>query len=48
MKYIDAHVHVWIDQFDRYPIYPPHQESDMNPKTFYPEELLGPHRAIGR
>ena len=22
------------------PIYPPHQKSDMNPKTFYPEELL--------
>ena len=40
MKYIDAHVHVWTDQFDRYPIYPPHQKSDMNPKTFYPRELL--------
>ena len=40
MKYIDAHVHVWTDDFDRYPIYPPHQESDMHPKTFYPEELL--------
>ena len=40
MKYIDAHVHVWTDEFDRYPICPPHQESDMNPKTFYPEELL--------
>lgn len=40
MKYIDAHVHVWTDQFDRYPLSPPHQESDMNPKTFYPEELL--------
>ena len=40
MKYIDAHVHVWTNQFDRYPLSPPHQESDMNPKTFYPEELL--------
>lgn len=40
MKYIDAHVHVWTDQFDRYPLSPPHQESDMNPKTFYPDELL--------
>ena len=40
MKYIDAHVHVWTDDFDRYPLSPPFQESDMNPKTFYPEELL--------
>lgn len=40
MKYIDAHVHVWTDNFDRYPLYPPFQESDMNPKTFYPEALL--------
>ncbi len=40
MEYIDAHVHVWTDQFDRYPLSPPHQESDMNPKTFYPDELL--------
>lgn len=40
MRYIDAPVHVWTDQFDRYPLCPPYQESDMNPKTFYPEELL--------
>ena len=40
MKYIDAHVHVWTDQFDHYPLSPPFQESDMHPKTFYPEELL--------
>ena len=40
MKYIDAHVHVWTDDFDRYPLSPPFQKSDMNPKTFYPEELL--------
>ena len=40
MKYIDAHVHVWTDDFDRYPLSPPFQESDMHPKTFYPEELL--------
>ena len=40
MKYIDAHVHVWTDDFDRYPLCPPFQESDMSPKTFYPEELL--------
>ena len=40
MEYIDAHVHVWTNQFDRYPLSPPHQESDMTPKTFYPNELL--------
>lgn len=40
MEYIDAHVHVWTNEFDRYPLSPPHQESDMDPKTFYPDELL--------
>ena len=40
MEYIDAHVHVWTDDFDRYPIYPPHEKSDMNPKTFYPLRVV--------
>ena len=40
MKYIDAHVHVWTNDFNRYPLCPPFRESDMRPKTFYPEELL--------
>ena len=47
MEYIDAHVHVWTDQFDRYPLSPPHQESDMNPKTFYPDELLAHTESSG-
>ncbi|MCZ6676549.1 MAG: amidohydrolase family protein [Candidatus Poribacteria bacterium] len=40
MEYIDAHVHVWTDDFDRYPIAEPHQQSDMKPATFRPEELF--------
>ena len=47
MEYIDAHVHVWTNEFDRYPLSPPHQESDMNPKTFYPDELLAHTESSG-
>ena len=40
MSYIDAHVHVWNDDFTRYPIDGSFQKSDMKPPTFLPEELL--------
>ena len=48
MKYIDAHVHVWTDDFDRYPLCPPFQESDMNPKPSTPKNSLPTpnHRAL--
>ena len=45
MKYIDAHVHVWTDDFDRYPLSPPFQESDMVPKlSILRNSLLTPNR----
>jgi len=39
--WIDSHVHVWTNQFDRYPIVPPFQPEEMQPPTFEPETLLG-------
>jgi predicted TIM-barrel fold metal-dependent hydrolase len=40
MEYIDAHVHVWTDVFDHYPIAESYQKSDMKPPTFRPDELF--------
>ena len=40
MSYIDAHVHVWTDDFSRYPIAESFQKSEMKPSTFLPEELF--------
>ena len=40
MEYIDAHVHVWTDDFDRYPLAQSYTKNDMKPETFYPEELF--------
>ncbi|SVA70562.1 uncharacterized protein METZ01_LOCUS123416 [marine metagenome] len=40
MDYIDAHVHVWTDDFNRYPVAESCQKSEMKPSTFLPEELF--------
>ena len=40
MGHIDAHVHVWTQDFDRYPIAPEYTPADMKPPTFTPEELF--------
>lgn len=40
MAFIDAHVHVWTDQFDYYPVAESCHPADMNPPTFLPEEIL--------
>ena len=37
MDYIDAHVHVWTDDFNRYPVAESCQKSEMKPSTFLPE-----------
>ena len=39
-KYIDAHVHVWTDNFASYPIHSSFKVADMQPATFTPEELF--------
>ncbi len=40
MNYIDAHVHVWSDDFRRYPLAEGFSPAQMKPTTFLPEEIL--------
>lgn len=47
MNYIDAHVHVWTDDTETYPLTPGFKKADMKPPTFPPEELLAHARPCG-
>ncbi|MBI1927225.1 amidohydrolase [Candidatus Poribacteria bacterium] len=47
MNDIDAHVHVWTDDLERYPIADPFRKTDMKPETFRPDELLAHARPSG-
>jgi predicted TIM-barrel fold metal-dependent hydrolase len=38
--YIDAHVHVWTDNTEKYPLAKGFKKEDMKPRTFTAEELL--------
>lgn len=38
--WIDAHVHVWTPDTDRYPLAPGFEPDDMQPPSFTPEQLL--------
>ena len=38
--FIDAHVHVWTTDFDRYPLAAGFSRPQMRPPNFTPEELL--------
>jgi predicted TIM-barrel fold metal-dependent hydrolase len=40
MPYIDAHVHVWSDDFRRYPLAEGFKVEDVAPRSFTPEELF--------
>ena len=40
MGYIDAHVHVWTDGLEAYPLAPGYTVEQMKPPTFTPRELL--------
>jgi predicted TIM-barrel fold metal-dependent hydrolase len=40
MGYIDAHVHVWTDDFDHYPLGEGWAKDDMKPRRFTPEDLF--------
>lgn len=40
MGYMDAHVHVWTQDFARCPLAPGFTSADMKPPTFTPEELF--------
>jgi len=39
--FIDAHVHVWTPDTDRYPLAEGYTKENMNPASFTPEELFG-------
>ncbi len=41
MGYVDAHVHVWTDDFERYPFASGHSPEDAKPTTFHAEDILG-------
>jgi len=47
MGFIDAHVHVWTDDLERYSPAPGFTRADMAPPTFPPEELLAHCRPSG-
>ena len=46
-SYIDAHVHVWTDDFDRYPLAAGFSKDQMHPPTFTPDELLALSKPLG-
>jgi predicted TIM-barrel fold metal-dependent hydrolase len=45
--YIDAHVHVWTSDLQKYPIAAEHSASDMVPAQFHPEDLMRQCKAHG-
>ena len=47
MNYIDAHVHVWTDDIETYPLAPGFKKEDMKPPAFPPEEALAHARPCG-
>ena len=40
MNFIDAHVHVWSSDTDRYPLAPGFKKSEIMPASFTPEDLF--------
>lgn len=45
--YIDAHVHVWTPDLQRYPIHSSFTRADMQPASFTPEQLFSHTRPNG-
>ena len=45
--FIDCHVHVWTNDFERYPISPRFTPKDMEVKTFFVEDILRHARPEG-
>ena len=41
MNYIDAHVHVWTDDFGQYPLADGFSPEVIKPPIFYPEDIIG-------
>ena len=47
MPYIDAHVHVWTDDYQTYPFAEGSDPADASPTTFHAEDILGHARPCG-
>jgi predicted TIM-barrel fold metal-dependent hydrolase len=47
VKFIDAHVHVWTPDVERYPLAPGYTKEAMKPPSFTPEELFAHCRPEG-
>lgn len=45
--WIDAHVHVWTSDTERYPLAPTYKTADMQPPSFTPEQLFAHCRPVG-
>ena len=45
--FIDAHVHVWTPDTEKYPLDPKYQLADMQPPSFTPEQLFAHCRRSG-
>jgi len=45
--WIDAHVHVWTPDTDKYPLVAGFKKADMQPPSFTPEELLSLAKPVG-
>lgn len=45
--YIDAHVHVWSPDVERWPLAEGYSKADMLPPSFTPDELLAHARPVG-
>ncbi|MEC8198077.1 MAG: amidohydrolase family protein, partial [Pseudomonadota bacterium] len=47
MAHIDAHVHVWTDDVEKYPLADGFARAEMQPSTFFPEDILAHARPCG-
>ena len=47
MAYVDAHVHVWTQDIERYPLAGEYKIEDVRPPLFLPEDILGHARPCG-
>ena len=45
--YIDAHVHVWTNDLQKYPLTPEFTVQDMNPSAYFPDQILRDARPSG-
>lgn len=47
MPFIDAHVHVWTDDFSHYPLAPGFNRANIRPTSFTPQELFRHAKPLG-